>query len=297
MNLSVHSAEGDFEGAVDIMIKAFEDIPGILETVKTDIIDFATDIYDGISGTFQDLLPVITKWTDDVDAAILGGLEATIGLVDAMIGRIVPGWGDIKQQVGEWVTTNITEPFTLWTESIFLGADIIWKAIIGTESMLTEVGTWVTTNIVDPIKTFYENDSILVGAAQIWESIVGTATDITETINTWLTDNIITPIKGLPNLIVSQGLEIVKAVLGFASPLESESVSKVGEWNQAMTDEIAKVPTLIVDQASAILDGLLKGDVGAGITNWVNGVWSTIKSEFDKLIAGVKQHLLIFRTL
>ena len=372
-NEFIHAlSQGDFEGAVNIMIQAFEDIPGILDTVFKDVSAFATDIYNGITGTFTDILPVLTKWGSDAGAAILGGLEAAVGLIDAVIGRIVPGWGDIKEQVGTWVTTNIVTPLTAWYEQIKVPAGDLWNQIVGTATSIVDtVNTWVTTNIVEPLTAWWESvliepetlwtsiagapaalkatvdawittnivepiqafpntlalgaekiwlgivgaattmkttvdtwitdnitepilaipNNILVGAEKLWLGIVGTAVDITTTIDTWLTKNIVDPIKNLPNLIVSQGLEIIKAVLGFNSPLEGATVAKLGEWNKAVATEFTKIPTLVVDQAAKILDGILKGDVGTTISKWVGGVWAAIKSEFDKLIAGAQAAL------
>lgn len=284
-------ASGDFEGAVDIMIGAFEDIPAIFDTIVKDVGTFATDIYNGITGTFTDISKELLKWTDEVDKILVGGLEATVGLMDAIIGRIVPGWGEIKTEVTTWVTDNITTPLTTWYETIALGAKTLWGYIVGADDFLIEIGTWITTNIVDPLKTFYENGSILVGAVKIWEEIVGTATDIGTTIDSWIQTNIVDNIHKLPEFIQSKGLEIIKAVLGFNSPLESTTVSKLEEWNEAVVAEIHRLPTFIQDQAGKILDGLLKGDVGTNISKWVGSVWADIKKQFDSLIAGAQSTL------
>ena len=217
------------------------------------------------------------------------------------------GIKDALASVGEWIKTNIFDPFIAGfkkafgiespsTEMMPLGGYIIAGMLQGIIDGLVNIGTWIKTNIVDPfvsgVKSMFGLDgeeSVLVSVGKDlisgFKAGVGyIMASIGEWIKTVITDPIINGVKSLfgldgeESVLVSVGKDLIS---GFKAGVGSIMTS-IKEWiKTVITDPIVNgikslfgldgEESVLVSVGKNLLAGLKDGLLGAmdGIGDWI----------------------------
>lgn len=294
-------------GLLNALTGAFQEVdwkalPGqITEAIKTFLTEF-------------DWTGVATAAGELIGAAFTALIEVGGELWESMksVGKNIMEGGfqgikDALASVGEWIKTNILDPFITGFKSAFgiespstemmpLGGYIIAGMLQGIIDGLVNIGTWIKTNIVDPfvsgVKSMFGLDGeesvlVSVGSALIdgLKSGITTAfSGISEWIKTNITDPFVSGVKsmfgldGEESVLVSVGKNLLE---GLKSGLLG-AMDGVGDWiDTNITGPIcgffknlfgiASPSTVFSEYGGYLLEGLKNGLLAAmdGIGDWI----------------------------
>lgn len=305
-------------------------------TVTEFLSNYITGLYGALAGAIEEIdwkaLPgkifdAFKEWVEGID---FSGIAATFGeLIGAAFTALIEVGGELWESmksvgknimeggfqgiidalasVGEWIKTNIFDPFITGfktafgiespsTEMMPLGGYIIAGMLQGIIDGLVNIGTWIKTNIVDPfvsgVKSMFGLDgeeSVLVSVgkdliAGLKVGIGSVMSGISEWIQTVITDPFINGIKSLfgldgeESVLVSVGKNLIaglKAGIGGV-------MSGINEWIQTVIVDpfVGGIKSLfgldgeesvLVSVGKNLLEGLKSGLLGAmdGIGDWI----------------------------
>lgn len=295
-------------GLLNALTGAFQEVdwkslPGqIVEAIKSFLTEFdwtgvATAAGELIGAAFTALIEVGGELWESMKAVgkniMEGGFQ---GIKDALA------------SVGEWIKTNIFDPFIAGFKSAFgiespstemmpLGGYIIEGMLKGIIDGLASIGTWIKENIVDPfvagVKSMFGLDGeesvlVSVGSALIdgLKSGITTAfSGISEWIKTNITDPFVSGVKsmfgldGEESVLVSVGKNLLE---GLKSGLLG-AMDGVGDWiDTNITGPIcgffknlfgiASPSTVFSEYGGYLLEGLKNGLLAAmdGVGDWIS---------------------------
>ena len=294
-------------GLLDALTGAFQEVdwkalPGqITEAIKTFLTEF-------------DWTGVATAAGELIGAAFTALIEVGGELWESMksVGKNIMEGGfqgikDALASVGEWIKTNILDPFITGFKSAFgiespstemmpLGGYIIAGMLQGIIDGLVNIGTWIKTNIVDPfvsgVKSMFGLDgeeSVLVSVgkdliAGLKAGIGAVMTGISDWIKTVIVDPFVSGVKsmfgldGEESVLVSIGKNLLE---GLKSGLLG-AMDGIGDWiGTNITGPIcgffkdlfgiASPSTVFSEYGGFLLAGLKNGLLAAmdGIGDWI----------------------------
>lgn len=295
-------------GLLDALTGAFQEVdwkalPGqITEAIKTFLTEFdwagvATAAGELIGAAFTALIEVGGELWESMKSVgkniMEGGFQ---GIIDALA------------SVGEWIKTNIFDPFITGfktafgiespsTEMMPLGGYIIEGMLKGIIDGLASIGTWIKTNIVDPfvsgVKSMFGLDgeeSVLVSVgkdliAGLKAGIGAVMTGISDWIKTVIVDPFVSGVKsmfgldGEESVLVSVGKNLLEGLKnGLLGAMDG-----VGDWiDTNITGPIcgffknlfgiASPSTVFSEYGGYLLEGLKNGLLAAmdGVGDWIS---------------------------
>ena len=295
-------------GLLDALTGAFQEVdwkalPGqITEAIKTFLTEFdwagvATAAGELIGAAFTALIEVGGELWESMKSVgkniMEGGFQ---GIIDALA------------SVGEWIKTNIFDPFITGfktafgiespsTEMMPLGGYIIAGMLQGIIDGLVNIGTWIKTNIVDPfvsgVKSMFGLDgeeSVLVSVgkdliAGLKAGIGAVMTGISDWIKTVIVDPFVSGVKsmfgldGEESVLVSVGKNLLEGLKnGLLGAMDG-----IGDWiGTNITGPIcgffkdlfgiASPSTVFSEYGGFLLAGLKNGLLAAmdGIGDWIS---------------------------
>ena len=319
-------------GLLNALTGAFQEVdwkslPGqIVEAIKSFLTEFdwtgvATAAGELIGAAFTALIEVGGELWESMKAVgkniMEGGFQ---GIKDALA------------SVGEWIKTNIFDPFIAGFKSVFgiespstemmpLGGYIIEGMLKGIIDGLASIGTWIKENIVDPfvagVKSMFGLDgeeSVLVSVgkdliAGLKVGIGSVMSGISEWIQTVITDPFINGIKSLfgldgeESVLVSVGKNLIaglKAGIGGV-------MSGINEWIQTVIVDpfVGGIKSLfgldgeesvLVSVGKNLLEGLKSGLLGAmdGVGDWIDTNITGPICGFFKSLFGIASPSTVF---
>lgn len=295
-------------GLLNALTGAFQEVdwkslPGqIVEAIKSFLTEFdwtgvATAAGELIGAAFTALIEVGGELWESMKAVgkniMEGGFQ---GIKDALA------------SVGEWIKTNIFDPFIAGFKSVFgiespstemmpLGGYIIEGMLKGIIDGLASIGTWIKTNIVDPfvsgVKSMFGLDgeeSVLVSVgkdliAGLKAGIGAVMTGISDWIKTVIVDPFVSGVKsmfgldGEESVLVSVGKNLLEGLKnGLLGAMDG-----VGDWiDTNITGPIcgffknlfgiASPSTVFSEYGGYLLEGLKNGLLAAmdGVGDWIS---------------------------
>lgn len=261
--------------------------------------------FSGIAATFGETLGAAFTAIIEVGGELWETLK---GVGKNIMEGGFQGIKDALASVGEWIKTNILDPFITGFKSAFgiespstemmpLGGYIIAGMLQGIIDGLVNIGTWIKTNIVDPfvsgVKSMFGLDGeesvlVSVGSALIdgLKSGITTAfSGISEWIKTNITDPFVSGVKsmfgldGEESVLVSVGKNLLEGLKnGLLGAMDG-----IGDWiGTNITGPIcgffkdlfgiASPSTVFSEYGGFLLAGLKNGLLAAmdGIGDWIS---------------------------
>lgn len=229
--------------------------------------DFGKDIMEGGWQGIIDALANVGDWIyEHVCKPFIDGFKTAFGIAspskemkpmgEYIVEGFFQGIIDTLATVGEWIKTNIFDPFIGAFKTLFgldgeesalvsLGKNLINGFLSGITGVFTDITTWIQTNITDPfvngIKTLFGIDGNAPALLTVGENLIGGLKDgivnITGNIGSWLktnvTDKFVNGIKGFFGLgdgqepaLLSVGKNLIE---GLKTGLK-EKVESMGDW-------------------------------------------------------------------
>lgn len=185
----------DLAGSVsDILVGALDIVLGFAE--ELDWAKLGRDVWNGLCGiiTSIDWNGIISRAFELVGAAIAGAVSLVAGLFTAIWDSLVSGWESVKDywtgqvedaggniwqgvlngitdgltNIGNWILTNIWEPFKKGfceafgihspsTKAKGWGGNIITGLLNGLLGGFNGIGGWIKTNLWEPFRKAFEN--------------------------------------------------------------------------------------------------------------------------------------------
>ena len=330
-------------------------------TVTEFLSNCITGLYGALAGAIEEIdwkeLPgkifaAFEEWVEGVD---FSGIAATVGeLIGAAFTALIEVGGELWEtlkgvgknimeggfqgikdalaSVGEWIKTNIFDPFITGfktafgiespsTEMMPLGGYIIEGMLKGIIDGLATIGTWIKTNIVDPfvsgVKSMFGLDgeeSVLVSVgkdliAGLKAGIGSVMTGISDWIKTVITDPFVSGVKsmfgldGEESVLVSVGKNLLE---GLKSGLLG-AMDGIGDWIDTNVTGpicgffkslfgIASPSTVFSEYGGFLLAGLKNGLLAAmdGIGDWIGTNVTGPICGFFKSLFGIASPSTVF---
>ena len=299
---------GAVKGLLDALTGAFQEVdwkalPGqITEAIKTFLTEF-------------DWAGVATSAGELIGAAFTALIEVGGELWESMksVGKNIMEGGfqgikDALASVGEWIKTNIFDPFIAGFKSAFgiespstemmpLGEYIIKGMLQGIIDSLVNIGTWIKENIVDPfvsgVKSMFGLDgeeSVLVSVgkdliAGLKAGVGAVMTGIADWVKTVITDPIVNGIKSLfgldgeESILVSVGKDLIAGLKAGVGGV----MTGISDWIKTVIVDpfvngikslfgLDGEESVLVSVGKNLLEGLKDGLLGAmdGVGDWID---------------------------